>query len=235
MDRLAGAQQQPAPPPPPPPPPPTPPPPPPPPTPPLGGGCWTKDIEIVLEAIRYNSIVLSDEHKRHYILLKNALKYFRLPVIIISACNSVISVSTQPYLTQAYISIITCLLALSCGIIGSIELFFAIQVKMETELMASKDYYILGTDIFKMLTLSPENRNVDARSFLDNSYSQYIKLTESSCIILRKLDDKLTNVGPATTTATAAAAAATAAMISTTDNVLLTRDAVRVVNLADLI
>lgn len=159
---------------------------------------WGNDVESILESLRWNSVLLSNEHKRQYVSLKNVLKYFRLPVIIISACNSVISVSAQPYLSQSYISILTCVLALICGIIGSIELYFAIQVKMETELTASKDYYILATDIFKMLNLLPENRNIDGRSFLDQCYSQYIKLTESSCLVSRKIEDKMTFVGTVT-------------------------------------
>ena len=157
---------------------------------------WSDDIERVLESIRFNSILLSREHKKQYIALKNVLKYYRLPVIIISALNSVISVSAQPYIEQSYISLITCGMALICGIIGSVEMYFAIQVKMETELMASKDYYILGTDIYKMSQLDRGNRGVNGKSFLDQSYSQYIKLTESSCIIVKRVEDKMAIIEP---------------------------------------
>ena len=157
---------------------------------------WTHDIEKVLENIRINSIILSREHKRQYMILKNILKYYRLPVIILSACNSVISVSAQPYLKQAYISLITCALALVCGIIGSVELYFQLQLKMETELTASKDFYILSTDIYKMLNLDAKNRSINGKSFLDNCYSQYVKMIESSCVLVKNVEDKLTDVLP---------------------------------------
>jgi hypothetical protein len=45
---------------------------------------WTQDIESVLEQIRINSVLLSKNHKKRYFYLIEILKYFRLPVIIIS-------------------------------------------------------------------------------------------------------------------------------------------------------
>ena len=102
---------------------------------------WTSDIESVLEQIRINSILLSKEHKKRYFYLTEILRYFRLPVIIISGINSIVSVGFQPYIDQGTISMLTCLLALLCSIIGSIELYLTIQKSMENELTSSKDYY----------------------------------------------------------------------------------------------
>ena len=93
---------------------------------------WTPDIEAVLENLRINCVTLSKEHKKQYFQLKYILQYFRLPVIIISGINSIVSVGLQPYATQEAISMTTCVLALVCSIIGSIELYLAIQKSMET-------------------------------------------------------------------------------------------------------
>ena len=115
-----------------------------------------------------------------------------VPVIIISGFNSVISVGLQSYLEQASISAMTCLLALFCGIIGSIELFLGIQQQMENELVCSKDFYLLAIDIFKMLSLQANNRNVDGKTYLDEKYQIYIKLVENSALLRRKINDSLT-------------------------------------------
>lgn len=61
---------------------------------------WTEDIESVLEPIQQNSVILSDEHRKQYFYLNTTLKYLRLPVIILSGINSIISVGMQPYLQQ---------------------------------------------------------------------------------------------------------------------------------------
>ena len=157
---------------------------------------WTPDIENVLDNIRINSVILSNEHKNKYFHLKTILRYFRLPVIIISGINSIVSVGLQPYIDQGIISIMTCLLALVCSIIGSIELYLAIQKGMENELVVSKDYYILSVDIYKTLTLSKNHRPIPAKDYLDKKYNDYIKLFENSNLLAKELTDKLNPLPP---------------------------------------
>lgn len=152
---------------------------------------WSLDIESVLENIRINSVILSKEHKRRYFSLKENLKYYRLPVIVISGFNSVISVGMTPYLEQGIISMITCLLALICSIIGSIELYLAIQKSMESELISQRDYYLLSVDIFKTLSLAKEHRPIPAKEYLDKCYNTYCKLIENSDTLAKKVEDKL--------------------------------------------
>ena len=155
---------------------------------------WTPDIEQILENIRSNSVIMAESHKYRFLHLKGTLRYFRLPVIIIAGFNSVISVGFQPYIEQATISAITCLLSLTCGIIGSIELYLAIQSQMENELIVSKEYYLLSTSIFKMLTLSVMNRKLAGLDYLEECYNSYTELIDKSNVINKKIKDKLTPI-----------------------------------------
>jgi hypothetical protein len=152
---------------------------------------WTADIECVLEHIRQNCVVLTNEHKAQYFHLKYILQFFRLPVIIISGINSVVSVGMTNYMEQSAISITTCILALTCSIIGSIELYLAIQRGMENELASQQSYYLLGVDIFKNLSLAREHRPIPAKEYLDKCYNIYVKLTENSNAVIKNLEDKL--------------------------------------------
>jgi hypothetical protein len=152
---------------------------------------WTTDIENVLENIRINCIILNKEHKNRYFALKENLKYYKIPVIIFSSINSIVSVGLQPYLPQGTISMMTCLLALICSIIGSIELYLTIQKSMESELISQRDYYMLGVDIYKTLSLSKQHRPIPAKEYLDKCYNTYCKLTESSNALAKKVEDKL--------------------------------------------
>ena len=114
---------------------------------------WSDDIEKLLENIRINCVIYSKEYKKQFFYLKNCLQYFRLPIIILSGINSIISVGIQSYLKQSSISIITCLLSLSCSVIGSVELYLAVQKSMENCLIAQRDFYLLSVDIFNTLSL----------------------------------------------------------------------------------
>jgi general stress protein CsbA len=150
-----------------------------------------KDIEIVLDKIRENCIILSDAHKQNYVTLKSTIKYYRVPAIIFSAMNVFASVGLQPYMQQGYISLITCGISLTTGIIVSIELFNDVQNIMEMELSSSKDFYILSIDIFRLLSLSRENRGVEMKKFLDEKYQLYCELFEKSTLLDKNMLDKL--------------------------------------------
>ena len=155
---------------------------------------WSTDMEEVLDNVRKNSLLLSEHHKQSYLYYRSYLKYFRIPTIILSALNSVISIGLSIYVPQTIVSEITCVVSLVCGIITSIELYLNIQKYMESELMMSKDFYILSTDIFKALALDRKNRGMDGKTFLDNNYSTYCKLIENSNIINTTIVDNLTPI-----------------------------------------
>jgi hypothetical protein len=152
---------------------------------------WTEDIDHVLNNIRINCIILSKLHKQRYFELKSNLKYYRLPVIILNGANSIIAVGLQPYADQGTISLTTSLIALTCGIIGSIELYLGIQKRLENDMISQRDYYLLGVDIYKTLSLNKNNRPIPAKDFLEKSYNTYTKLIESSSTLARVKGDKL--------------------------------------------
>lgn len=85
----------------------------------------------------------------------------------------------------------TCLLALICSIIGSIELYLAIQKSMENELVVSKEYYLLSIDIYKTLSLSSKHRPMPAKEYLEKKYNEFVKLMENSNLISKKIEDKM--------------------------------------------
>jgi len=147
---------------------------------------WSPDLEGVLECIRQNAVIMSHEHRKNYIYLKGQLRYFKVPIIVLSAINSITAIGLQPYMEQSSISMLNCLLALTCGIIGSIELYLGISVQMESELLSSKSFYLLSIEIYKVLALSAEHRVVNGNEFLNEKYSEYIQLIEESNIFLQK-------------------------------------------------
>jgi hypothetical protein len=155
---------------------------------------WSEDIELVLENIRFNCVILTGEHKKQYFTYKNILQYFRLPIIVISGINSIISVGMSEYMEQSAISMTTCLLSLVCSIIASIEMYLAIQKSMEQSLIANKEFYLLSVDIQKTLLLDRKHRPIPAKDFLEKCYNMYVKLTENSNVIDKKMIDKLTPV-----------------------------------------
>jgi len=152
---------------------------------------FSSDIEAYLENIRLNCVMLQGIHKKRYFQLKSMLKYFKIPCLILSSVNSIASVGMSCYLSQNYISGITCIISLIATIITSIEMYLKIENGMVDEEQNSRDYYLLGTNIFKTLSLTRENRKINAHDYCNEVFSEYNKLIERSAFVKKKIEDKL--------------------------------------------
>jgi len=134
---------------------------------------------------------MSNYHRKRYLYLKGFIKYFKIPIIVLSAINGVASVGLVSYLQQGTISGITCLISLTCGIISSVELFLGVQSAMENEMKSQRDFYLLSIDIFKCLSLERRCRTDSGSAFLEEHYNAYVKMIEQSNVVSQKLKDKL--------------------------------------------
>lgn len=144
---------------------------------------WTDDIEEILSKVRQNCIDMYKYHLYRYFQYKRVLPIFRVPVLILNALNSVFSVGLQPYMEQGLISVLNCLISLIATLINSIEMYMGIQKSMETEMTSSQGFYILSIGIYKMLTLTRENRDITGKQYLTECYNTYSELVRNSKLI----------------------------------------------------
>ena len=154
---------------------------------------FTTDIESVLEKIRINSILFSNAHKKRYLHLDQSLKYYKIPIIVISGISSLVAVS-QEYMPQFYITILNSGFGLVCGTICSIELYLGISRELALSSTLHKEYYTLATDIYKTLSLDRESRSDNASTYLETCYGTYTSLCANSSIITKSIHDQLIQV-----------------------------------------
>ncbi len=84
---------------------------------------WSGDIEKVLKDLLENVDELQKVHHGQVLKLEGQLVLFRVPLILLSALNSVFSVGLSTYIEQQTVSTINCLISLACACISSLELF----------------------------------------------------------------------------------------------------------------
>tara|TARA_B100000212_G_C27156538_1_gene439828 strand:- start:35 stop:580 length:546 start_codon:yes stop_codon:yes gene_type:complete len=147
---------------------------------------WNNQIEELLEKVRLNSVYRENLHRKNFYYYKSYSKYFQIPLIIISSCNSVISIGLGNYTNQNNVSATTCLLSMLCGIISSIELYLSINSQMEIELKASKDFYSIAINIYKVLHLPVKLRPEDGKEYLNKAYGEYLSLCQSTSLLKQK-------------------------------------------------
>ena len=156
---------------------------------------WSDDIEALLRDMEYNSGILSQIHKENYLSLHEYIKYFKLPIIVLSSVNSIFSVGLSVYLQQTLVSSINCLISLICGIITSIELYLGLQKKIENELLSYRNYYLLSVKINNCLKIKREHRSEqNGQLFLTDITNEYTGLFESSEIHSQNFRDRLISI-----------------------------------------
>ena len=154
---------------------------------------WTDEVEILLKKLRLNSILLVKYHKASYLRLTNMLKYFRIPVIVLSGVSSVFNVLLKELIPYDSASMVCSFISLSVGLIGSIEMFLQLQHSIETDHTCIHGYGLIITNITKMISLSRENRTQDAMTFLDEISNAFNKLREIS-VVKDKIDNKILDI-----------------------------------------
>ena len=156
---------------------------------------WNDNIEQLLERIRANSIALSDKHRKVFYEYKGYSKYFDIPVIIVSVLSSSFSVGADKYINQSLTSTITCSISMLVTILTSVKLYLQLEETTKNELALSKAFYTLGIDIYKILHLNRQDRNMNGLEYLNKKYNDYIKLIEQSALLKKNFkQDKLTEL-----------------------------------------
>jgi len=159
---------------------------------------WNEDEERILSVLSDKCFAMSEHHKKCFLRLQSHLKYYKIPIIIISGVNSVIAVGMDGYLPQSVISATNCLLALTCGIIGSIELYLKITDNMNVELECGRDFYILHIELKKTLTLPRQFRGVSGNTYLESNFNRYLKMISKAQVVTGRqaehiFDESITN------------------------------------------
>lgn len=156
---------------------------------------WSNDIETLCLDIQHNTSRLADIHKHNYLMLINQIKYFKVPVIVISTFNSVFAIGLTAYASQDAVSTVNCIMSMVCSIITSIELYLNLQKRIEVELTSYRAYYMLSIKIANTLHLEREHRQVkDGTSFLLEVENEYRQLFNEANVHQQTLDDNLLKI-----------------------------------------
>ena len=151
---------------------------------------YTNDVDKLLEKIRVNCVLFSKAHKQRYLALEQSLKYYKLPVIVISGVSSLVAVS-QEYMPQYYITVINSVFGLCVSVICSVELYLGISVQLSKAAMLTKEFYELSIEIFKVLSMDINNRTENPMTFLESVFGRYSSLYANKDIVKFHIQDQL--------------------------------------------
>ena len=157
-------------------------------------GMWDTNTEDLLKDIEFNCSIMSQLHKEQYLSLINQIKYYKIPVLILSSLNSIFAVGLSSYLKQDLVSSINCLISFICGIISSVELYLGLTKKIESQILSYRSFYLLSIKINNNLKLKRETRKNKGNEFLLEIENEYISLFKDSEINPTIFKDKLLQI-----------------------------------------
>jgi len=160
----------------------------------VGSEIWTIDITNLIYNYEHNCTIMCEEYKSSYLYLINLIKYFKIPVLVLSSANSIASIGLSTYINQEMVSSITCLISFICGLISSIELYLGLQKRIESEILAYRSFYLLSVKIKNIMSLAPTNRSIQPDVFVKEIEDEYKELFLASNVISTKIKDRLLSI-----------------------------------------
>jgi len=154
---------------------------------------WNQELMTMLDKIRINSIYMSEKHRVRFVEYKEMSKYFDLPIIICSVFSS--SFGSLNSVPSSQTQLITTSISMFIAVLSSLKLYLNLNNSLNEEISLSKDFYIMSVQIFKVMNLKEADRGCEPVQFLNEMYSQYIKLIEQSSLLRKNIKkDELTKI-----------------------------------------
>jgi hypothetical protein len=157
---------------------------------------WDTETENLLKDIEFNCSIMSQIHKEQYLSLINQIKYYKIPVLILSSMNSIFAVGLSAYMQQDVVSTINCLISFICGVISSVELYLGLTKKIESQVISYRSFYLLSIKINNNLKLKKDVRKQKGSEFLADIENEYVGLFKDSEINEHTFKDKLLQIQP---------------------------------------
>lgn len=152
---------------------------------------WHPEEQKFLKELEKQCNSMQDYYRKQYVYFHKLAQRFNIPIIGISALNSLTAVVLNQFVDQSYVSIINAVLSAGTGVLGSVQLYLKINEKMTSALRSSITMNKLGLKISKELTIDPANRVSEGKTFLNECHSDFITCVEQGNPIETRVENFL--------------------------------------------
>lgn len=118
-----------------------------------------------------------------YLVSRERLTWFDVPIILFSSVNSVLIAGGRNFINDDVIEITTCMLALATGIIQALRTFFKVDENRENCLTTYKDLFRLFCEISIILDQPRQTRGVDPQKFMADKTSEYKEIMNKAIVL----------------------------------------------------
>jgi hypothetical protein len=128
---------------------------------------------------------------KDFVYYKCASTRFNIPILVLSSINALCAIALNDFLVQKYVSILNAVLSAGTGLIGSVQLYLKISDKMANSLRSATLMKRIALVISKELSVAPESRVSDGKTFLQECFADFNAALEQSNPVCRKFKNYL--------------------------------------------
>jgi hypothetical protein len=150
---------------------------------------WHPEEQKFLKELEKQCNLMQDYYRKEHVYFHKLSQRFNIPIIGISALNALTAVVLNEFVEQSYVSIINAVLSAGTGVLGSVQLYLKVNEKMTSALRSSLTMQKLGLRISKELTIEPENRVSEGKTFMNECHSEFITCVEQGNPIEKRMDN----------------------------------------------
>jgi hypothetical protein len=150
---------------------------------------WHPEGQKFLKELEKQCNLMQDYYRKEHVYFHKLSQRFNIPIIGISALNALTAVVLNEFVEQSYVSIINAVLSAGTGVLGSVQLYLKVNEKMTSALRSSLTMQKLGLRISKELTIEPENRVSEGKTFMNECHSEFITCVEQGNPIEKRMDN----------------------------------------------
>lgn len=152
---------------------------------------WHDEEQNFLKELEKQANLMQDLYRKEYVYYHSLAQKFNIPIIAISALNALTAVVLNEFVPQSYVSIINAVLSAGTGVLGSVQLYLKINEKMTNALRASLTMKKLALRISKELTLDPEHRVTEGKTFMNECHSEFVTCIEQGNPVEKRIENYL--------------------------------------------
>lgn len=157
----------------------------------MTGDRWHTEEEVFLENLQKQCETLYKYMLKEHHYYDRLSGKFNVPILIISAVNSLTAVALNSFIAQEYVSVLNAVLSAGTGVLGSIQLYLKLNEKMTKATRASVGFKRVSLKISRELALARDVRMTEGPAFVQDCFSEYNQILESSNPIEKKLEEFL--------------------------------------------
>jgi hypothetical protein len=152
---------------------------------------WNEREEEYLKKLEKQCNAYYKYFSKDFVYYKWASTRFNIPILVLSSVNALCAIALNDFLAQRYVSILNAVLSAGTGLIGSIQLYLKINDKMANSLRSSTLMKRIALMISKELSVTPETRTSDGKTFIQECFADFNAALEQSNPVCRKFQNHL--------------------------------------------